>query len=106
MPTATLSIALAAFLLSEDKAPVRAAYRHAVALADRENWLAVLKAGSDAPVLTQFYESDARIAELLGRATLLGVRKLWRDVSPADRPPPESQQSRSLKPEIYTAGPP
>lgn len=82
VPTATLAIVLSAFLLSEDKAPVRAAYGHGVDLAEREKWLAVLKAGSDAPVLTEFYQGDALIVELVGRAAFLGMGKLWRDVSP------------------------
>jgi predicted nucleic acid-binding protein len=82
VPTATLALQLGAFLLSRDKAALRAVYGADVDFARHDEWVAILGIGGDAGALGSTFQSTAGGVLVAGYGAFAGLRWLWQHVSP------------------------
>lgn len=82
VPTATLALHLGAFLLSTDKAALRAVYGPDVDFARHDQWVSILGVGSDAGSLGQMSHSTTGATLAVGYGGYLGLKWVWQHVSP------------------------
>jgi len=83
IPSATLSMILGAFYLTNDGPALRAAYGEHASLSTRDQWQQILKAGGDAGELGTAMQMGFGLAAVLGSAGFSAIKALYRLAGPA-----------------------